>query len=175
VRAHGTIKLFRCENAGAGAEAAACAAPDESLDLWSFAVNADAGGERKASSCLPPKLERVPLCEQCGSGRMRPACVMFDEEYDPDVWSTCEQWIRECAALAFVGSSNAVSLTRYALRTAATRKLPVFNFNLSKASCASYKSELYHVIGPAEATLPELHAKTSTGSLNSDEVLGYAL
>jgi ABC-type taurine transport system substrate-binding protein len=78
------------------------------------------------------------------------------EVYEEWVWERFENWVSTAEALVFVGSSNAVSITSSALKMAATRNIPVFNFNLSTKCTNSTRADVYHVLGPAEQTLPSL-------------------
>jgi hypothetical protein len=82
---------------------------------------------------------------------------MFDEDYDPEVWAVYEEWIDACSAIVFIGSSNAVGLTADAMSKAAINRTPIFNFNLFRSSSfPKCGAVVYHVIGPAEKTVPQL-------------------
>lgn len=80
------------------------------------------------------------------------------EDYDEELWSRYEGWVNEAAAIVFVGSSNAVGLTTDALKVARRRSLPVFSFNIYRSCMDSAPNSVpvYHVIGPAEDTIPLL-------------------
>lgn len=108
---------------------------------------------------MPRRLARVPVCGECGVGPMRPACLMFDEDYAPTrVWARYAAWAEAAAAIVFVGSSNAVAITADALHVARRRGLPVFNFNVDQACMARAPTgaNIHHVLGPADETLPRL-------------------
>jgi NAD-dependent deacetylase len=156
ISAHGTADLYRCELEDRAGTSSLCASRDVPVNLWSFA-SPEHQMRTGSRPPLPRKLARLPICTACNRGRLRPACLMFDEDYDPEMWAVYEQWLDTCSAIVFIGSSNAVGLTAYAMSKAVLNGTPIFNFNLTRSS--SFPKDavaVYHVIGPAAKTVPEL-------------------
>lgn len=149
--AHGNVEFFRCDKASRYGERV-CDVGEVEINLHDYAAAKDA---RQASAVPPEKLRIVPKCSVCG-GSMRPACLMFDEDYDERVWTVYEKWANEADAFVFVGSSNAVGLTADAFKVAARRNVPTYNFNLNRKCMEYARGAVYHITGRAEETLPQL-------------------
>lgn len=156
VHAHGKAHIYRCEHVDRSGVSSACDAVDVAIDLWDYADEALVRGSAIHPQEPPSRLETVPMCKVCKHGRLRPACTMFDEDYDAETWSTCESWIHNADAIVFVGSSNSVGLTARALASGASRGATLYNFNLTRSSLVHSTATIYHVIGPAQNTIPLL-------------------
>lgn len=157
VLAHGRADTYICDRLGLGCTAS----EDVVVDLWDCAASDGSHQPTAAGDTVvpPTSLARVPRCERCGEGAMRPACLMFDEDYDLEkVWLRYQAWASEAAAVVFVGSSNAVGLTTDALRMARKKQLPVYSFNINRKCMKSAPRSIlvHHVLGPAEETVPKL-------------------
>lgn len=158
LRAHGVADMYRCENACRLSGISACTSGDISLNLYDFVDKVPARNQKdiKNQFSLPERIDHIPLCTTCETGKLRPACLLFDEDYDDDIWSTFVAWLQECEALVIVGTSNMVGLTNFGLSNVADRNIPIFNFNLTRDNVSSRRYDVFHVLGPAETTLPGL-------------------
>lgn len=162
--AHGNVEFFRCDRA-ANKSRGDCNARETRLNLHDYS---DSQLPQVPSRVPPATLNRVPKCSVCGSGSLKPAILMFDEDYDDITWSTYEKWVNRANAIVFVGSSNAVGLTSDALKVAARGSVPVYNFNLSRQCMEAAKGPVYHVLGPAEETLPKLVSKVEEARITKN-------
>jgi NAD-dependent deacetylase len=164
LRAHGVADNYRCELICDSDPSAECRAADVQVDLWAYAAEDLRAKPRNALAPLPRALGRVPTCSECKRGRLRPACLMFDEDYETQMWATYEQWIGECAGIAFVGSSNAVGLTAFALAKAKENNIPLFNFNVTpNAAMSNSGASVCNITGLAERTVPLLRDEIFRG------------
>ena len=126
----------------------------------------------------PFVLKTKPRCPVCGNLVM-PQALLFDEGYHAHSFyqfELAEDWLRDCQALVFVGTSFAVRLTAQALQHAREQGIPVYNFNVEPLQQQSWSLNVSNVVGPAHETLPQLlqfvqsvsnAQQTSTGDVAS--------
>jgi len=103
-------------------------------------------------------LAMAPTCPTCGSLVM-PQALLFDEEYHSHAFynfELAEDWLSECQAIVFVGTSFAVRLTSVVLEHAREHSIPVYNFNLHDLLLSTARLNVSNIVGPAVETLPRL-------------------
>ncbi len=144
---HGRLGKFRCATASSAQNA--CPVTDFDVRLLATPESNHPGIETPLQLSAPPK------CTMCNSFLL-PEALLFDEDYDADVWERANRWLSESTSIVFVGSSNSVGLTQHATHLAKEKYIPLFNFNLSSAALEvpNALSPVFHVIGPAAVTLP---------------------
>ena len=122
-------------------------------------------------------LKSAPKCSECSSPLL-PQSLFFDEDYESHPfyqYEKVENWMEECKALVFVGTSNSVGITTNAVLEARRRRIPIFNFNIvtdEKLCLQQYnvmgkeRFPIYHILGSCDQTL-ELLYKVATAKRTS--------
>ena len=112
--------------------------------------------EDRINACK--SLPMAPNCPVCGSLVM-PQALLFDEGYHSHAFynfERAEDWLSECQAIVFVGTSFAVRLTDVVLEHARNHSIPVYNFNLHDLLASTARLNASNIVGPAVETLPKL-------------------
>ena len=160
VEVHGRQGLLKCVNAGCRY------ATTDSFDAPPMRLVC---GEAAGSVKLDGELPRCPACQKFAM----PQALFFDEFYESHTfyqYRKVRRWLKNAHALAFVGTSHAVSITHEALETAALNGLPCFDINLRQPEMPHALLAdvpplcMQHVLGGCELILPHLAALVGRNS-----------
>jgi NAD-dependent deacetylase len=136
IEVHGTIERLMCF--------------EETCAGWrGFAF---AAGEKRAGGF-------APRCPHCGHPA-RPLVLQFDEDYASHPAYRSFQamtWIAEADLVVFMGTSNSISITAYAMRSARGRGVPIWSVNPVGLDGVT------NVLGQAEQVLPRVVERLATG------------
>ncbi|KAH7826546.1 putative NAD-dependent deacytelase Sir2 [Monocercomonoides exilis] len=151
VEIHGRLGYYRCTGSN-------CVnGKDSYVDYVDFSRLALDGTSMEAGNLrIQP-----PLCPRC-SEYLMPLSLFFDETYCSHSyynWETAARWMVDCDIMVFVGTSFSVGITQTALEIAMAYQKQVYSFNLfeEEIDVTFPLQNLYHVVGKAEFTLPQLH------------------